>query len=87
MRATSYSVLAGFCEVKLELVVAGSRPLCFVFLPRNRQASPRAALWPRAVPAGRGALGRGLPARSGTKRPSPWEQKAPLVPVFCDYCD
>jgi hypothetical protein len=32
------------------------------------------------VPAGRGALGRGLPARSGTKRPSPWEQKAPLNP-------
>jgi hypothetical protein len=35
------------------------------------------ALWPRAVPAGRGALGRGPPARSGTERPGPWEQKAP----------
>ena len=59
--------------------VLGPAPLCFVFVSRNRQASPGAALWPRVVPAGRGALGRGLPARSGTKRPSPWEQKAPLA--------
>ena len=64
-------------------VIAGNwlcgRPLCVLSSCREI-ARP-----PLGLPCGRGrsqlggaALGRGLPARSGTKRPSPWEQKAPL---------
>jgi hypothetical protein len=70
MRATSYSVLAGFCEVKLELVVAGSRPLClcplcFVFVSRNRQASP-------------GAWGWGCPVESRRANRARWRASSSL---------